>query len=102
MEQCASCLGYLLDGQTTLRTMMDAHGLDVAALREQVDDAIREYGCPNCERAMRTVIVNLDVLDLCFGCGTMFLDRLEAARVSGGLVGGTAATRRAPSKTGVR
>lgn len=90
MERCVACLGYLLDGQTTLRIMMDAHGLDVAALRARVDDAIREYGCPSCERAMRTVIVNFDVVDLCVGCGAMFLDRVEAARISRGLVGDAA------------
>jgi Zn-finger nucleic acid-binding protein len=63
--------------------MLEQHGLNIADLKVRTDDAIRADRCPSCERAMSPVIVKHSAVDLCFGCGTMFLDEPEGRRILG-------------------
>ena len=79
--RCVSCRAYILDGEATRTVFSERHGLDIEDLRALVTSEIRSYPCPTCLRKMDSVIVNYNALDICFGCGTMFLDRSEGPRI---------------------
>lgn len=80
---CARCGGVLLSSSGSERLLHDELHLDRATL---VDIAQgfggRRWGCPGCRSKMSSLMLRGVDVDLCFHCGSLWLDHGEIERLS--------------------
>ena len=92
---CRTCNALVLNEAKTREILLEGHGINLDDLRQNIDDSIRGDACPNCSSKMHTVMVKHDAIDLCFSCGTLFLNRSEIDRVTLGRLSSTAIDKNA-------
>ena len=86
-RSCSACKALVLDEVKTREVLLEGHGINLDDLRQKIDDSIRGDACPSCSSKMNTVMIKHDAVDLCFSCGTVFLNRSEIERVTLGRLG---------------
>lgn len=92
-EACASCGGHLLSGDGA-EALLHRQGLELPTLKRLVDEmGTPSLNCPHCRTRMAQVQVRGQWVDLCSGCGALWLDdgelsALEPGGVRSDAVGG--------------
>ncbi len=82
---CPRCGGRVLDEAAVQRVIIDEHGITRATLRELAGHFGRpNLRCPGCGQRMHPVQLRQVPLDLCTGCGALWLDAGELWRLSEG------------------
>jgi hypothetical protein len=89
---CPGCQGRLLDGDAAMRLLQDHCGLERGLIGELCAHYRGRTPCPACGRGMSLVPVVGVSVDLCGGCGSLFLDAGELGRLSRGAIVEVAAT----------
>jgi hypothetical protein len=80
---CRNCHGRLLNPGAVQRLFGEELGMGPGELKAGLSDA-RGLTCPSCQSKMGPLLVDDKILDLCPGCGSMWLDKGELSSVSGG------------------
>jgi Zn-finger nucleic acid-binding protein len=84
-EECESCGGRFLPARGVERLLRDERKLDFDVLRALSEEFGDEgLTCPGCGQKMSTVQVKGERVDLCFGCGGLWLDAGELGRLGEG------------------
>lgn len=82
---CGRCGGRLLEEAAVQRVIVEEHGVSRDTLREMAGHFGRpSLGCPSCGQRMHPIRVRALSLDLCTGCGAVWLDAGELTRLSEG------------------
>ncbi len=79
--KCPSCAGRFLPGPSAQRVFGEDLGLRPRELREKVGGA-RSGACPSCSTNLSPVVVEGRIVDLCTGCGGVWLDAGELEEIS--------------------
>lgn len=81
---CMRCGGTLLPTTGSERLLHDELALDRAALVDLAESfGGRRFGCPSCSARMRSLLLRGVDVDLCFHCGSIWLEQGELERLSG-------------------
>jgi Zn-finger nucleic acid-binding protein len=80
---CRNCHGRLLSPGAVQRLFGEELGMGPGDLKAGLSDA-RGLTCPSCTSKMGPLLLGDKILDLCPGCGSMWLDKGELQSVSGG------------------
>jgi Zn-finger nucleic acid-binding protein len=99
---CARCAGALL-GPGQVSTLLSMAKVEDAAYRREIrlgSTGTRPLHCPQCGSAMRGVQLRAVVAHGCPACGSLWLDRVGLARLTGGRVMPTASRARPPPAPG--
>lgn len=85
-DVCARCRGRFLSAEAVERLLVEEHGLSREMLREMVTlFASRERAtCPGCASKLSPIHVRGVRIDLCIGCGGVWLDAGELTRLGAG------------------
>jgi Zn-finger nucleic acid-binding protein len=83
---CPRCQGRLFDQSGSSRVLEEFCGLPRALVGELCAHYAGRTTCPACQRRMSLVPVRNVHVDLCGGCGALYLDHGELGRLSGGRV----------------
>ncbi len=82
---CPNCKGRFLPPSAVERLFGEERGMTPGELRAKVGDATGErLCCPGCQTRMSPVVIDAHIVDLCTGCGSMWLDATELEDLSGG------------------
>jgi Zn-finger nucleic acid-binding protein len=82
---CNRCAGRFLEPAGVTRLVVDEHGLDPAFLRELTSQFAGERAaCPGCRSGMSPVQLRGGYVDLCEGCGGLWLDAGDLSRLGEG------------------
>lgn len=82
---CPNCRGRFLGPDAARRLLEGELGRDPMSLKALASDgAPATLGCPSCATRLRPVIVDEEIVDLCTGCGSLWLDESELRRLSRG------------------
>jgi hypothetical protein len=84
-DACGRCGGRFLAPEVAERVVVDELGFEREMLHEVANlfSGLR-IPCPGCTGAMRPLRLRSVAVDLCFGCGSLWLDRGELRALSGG------------------
>lgn len=80
---CRNCHGRMLSPAGVQRLFGEELGMGPGELKAGLSDA-RGLTCPGCQTKMGPLLVDDKILDLCPGCGSMWLDKGEMSALSGG------------------
>jgi Zn-finger nucleic acid-binding protein len=84
-EVCGGCGGRYLPSRGVARLLEDERGLDLGLLRELSEHFGNEnLRCPGCAHGCSTIQLKGERVDLCFGCGGLWLDAGELADLGEG------------------
>lgn len=84
-DACGECGGRVLSPELTKQVLLDEAGLDPRLVQELAQESGgKALPCPACEKPMSPVTLKGTALDICFPCGTTFLDQGELERFSRG------------------
>ncbi|MBM4283299.1 MAG: hypothetical protein FJ137_21990, partial [Deltaproteobacteria bacterium] len=87
-DVCPRCRGRFLNGALTERVVIDELGVERGILRELAGFfSGARLPCAGCGAAMRPLGLRGVAVDLCLGCGGLWLDAGELSRLSGGRYG---------------
>ncbi|OGQ16029.1 MAG: hypothetical protein A2138_03660, partial [Deltaproteobacteria bacterium RBG_16_71_12] len=82
---CGRCGGRLLEEAAVQRVIIDEHGIARDTLRELAGHFGRPtLRCPGCGQRMHPIRLREVPLDLCTGCGAVWLDAGELLRLAEG------------------
>ena len=81
---CARCGGGLIP-DNGLAVLLE----EIKSTREELNEIAAQYGgarvqCPACKSKMSPLVLRGEHVDLCFGCGSLFVDKGELELISGG------------------
>ncbi len=99
---CARCAGALL-GPGQVSTLLSMAQVEDATYRREIrlgSTGTRPLHCPQCGSAMRGIQLRAVTAHGCSACGSLWLDRLGVARLTGGRAVLTAAPLRPPPSPG--
>jgi Zn-finger nucleic acid-binding protein len=99
---CARCAGALL-GPGQVSTLLSMAQVEDATYRREIrlgSTGTRPLHCPQCGSAMRGVQLRTVTAHGCPACGSLWLDRVGLARLTGGRATPTAARARPPPSPG--
>jgi hypothetical protein len=82
---CSACRGKLITGDVARERIFDPRGIDPGALKDASVGRGLVARCPACAHAMAPVLLDDVVVDVCRGCGALWCDADEHARLMGGL-----------------
>jgi len=80
---CSNCHGRLLDPAGVQRVFGEELGMGPGDLKAGLSDACG-LRCPGCRTRMGPLLLDDKILDLCPGCGSMWLDKGELLSISNG------------------
>jgi len=83
---CGRCGGRLLDAAAQERVLVELCGVERTLLAELCAHYVGRFPCPACARNMSQVPVRGVIVDLCGGCGALFLDGGELTRLTDGRI----------------
>ncbi len=83
---CGRCGGRVLDATAAERVLVELCGVERSLLAELSAHFRGRLRCPACSRTLSQVPVRGVTLDLCSGCGCVFLDGGELSRLTDGRV----------------
>lgn len=84
-DACGECGGHVLSPDLTRRVLLDEGGLDPRVIQQLAREfAGKKLTCSRCGQAMSPVTLKGTPVDICFACGTTFLDAGELERLSAG------------------
>lgn len=85
LASCDACRGRLIAGDVARERVFDPRGIDPGALKDASVGRGLVARCPSCGHPMAPVLVDDVVVDVCKGCGALWCDAGEHARLMGGL-----------------
>lgn len=86
LASCDACKGRLIAGDVASERVFDPRGIDPGALKDASVGRGLVARCPSCAHPMAPVLIDDVVADVCKGCGALWCDAGEHARLMGGLL----------------
>lgn len=82
---CPNCRGRFLGPDAVRRLLVDEMGLAPGELKEAAArGSTAPLVCPSCSTRMSPVLLGELIVDLCTGCGSLWLDEQELTLLSKG------------------
>jgi Zn-finger nucleic acid-binding protein len=84
---CPACEGRLIGADAVARVVLDPLGLTPGDIKARVEGASgRDGECPSCTRDLAPILLDDEhIVDVCVGCGSMWLDAGELGAVTLGM-----------------
>lgn len=85
VASCDACNGKLITGDLARERVFDPRNIAPGALKDASVGRGLVARCPSCAHPMAPVLVDDVVVDVCKGCGALWCDAGEHARLMGGM-----------------
>jgi Zn-finger nucleic acid-binding protein len=85
LASCNACKGRLVAGDVARERIFDPRNIDPGTLKDASVGRGLVARCPSCAHPMAPVLVDDVVVDVCKGCGALWCDEGEHARLMGGM-----------------
>jgi hypothetical protein len=85
LASCDACKGRLIASDVARERIFDPRGIDPGVLKDASVGRGLVARCPSCAHPMAPVLVDDTVVDVCRGCGALWCDAGEHARLMGGM-----------------
>ena len=85
LASCGACKGRLIAGDVARERIFDPRSIDPGTLKDASVGRGLVARCPSCGHPMAPVLIDDVVVDVCKGCGALWCDEGEHARLMGGM-----------------